>query len=175
MTKCCVHPALEALAHSRNDKIIPAVGSRSRKKSGIPNRFAETRRPHARYPSPHAGRFHALSGVSESILGIRATGWRPEPESNRRARICSPLRHHSAIGPHQWFEIGATSAESRPLQPSVRRLGRYLPALPVITSDLCMEAHEWVWADRSDPRGVLWLQHGSAASMFVPKAGKSVQ
>ena len=25
--------------------------------------------------------------------------WRPEPESNRRARICSPLRHHSAIGP----------------------------------------------------------------------------
>ena len=27
------------------------------------------------------------------------TGWRPEPESNRRARICSPLRNHSAIGP----------------------------------------------------------------------------
>ncbi len=26
-------------------------------------------------------------------------GWRPEPESNRRARICSPLRNHSAIGP----------------------------------------------------------------------------
>ena len=26
--------------------------------------------------------------------------WRPEPESNRRARICSPLRNHSAIGPH---------------------------------------------------------------------------
>ena len=25
--------------------------------------------------------------------------WRPEPESNRRARICSPLRNHSAIGP----------------------------------------------------------------------------
>ena len=27
--------------------------------------------------------------------------WRPEPESNRRARICSPLRNHSAIGPRQ--------------------------------------------------------------------------
>ena len=26
--------------------------------------------------------------------------WRPEPESNRRARICSPLRNHSAIGPN---------------------------------------------------------------------------
>src|SRR5215216_1602359 len=27
--------------------------------------------------------------------------WRPEPESNRRARICSPLRNHSAIGPRR--------------------------------------------------------------------------
>ena len=26
-------------------------------------------------------------------------GWRPHPESNRGARICNPLRHHSAIGP----------------------------------------------------------------------------
>ena len=25
--------------------------------------------------------------------------WRPEPESNRRKRICSPVRNHSAIGP----------------------------------------------------------------------------
>ncbi len=25
--------------------------------------------------------------------------WRPEPESNRRTRICNPLHHHSAIGP----------------------------------------------------------------------------
>jgi hypothetical protein len=25
--------------------------------------------------------------------------WRPGPESNRGARICSPLRHHSATGP----------------------------------------------------------------------------
>ena len=32
---------------------------------------------------------------SLNTLGV----WRPEPESNRRARICSPLRNHSAIGP----------------------------------------------------------------------------
>ena len=25
--------------------------------------------------------------------------WRPRPESNRRTRICNPLRHHSATGP----------------------------------------------------------------------------
>ena len=36
-------------------------------------------------------------------------GWRPEPESNRRARICSPLRNHSAIGP--W---NGASVEARP-------------------------------------------------------------
>ena len=28
-----------------------------------------------------------------------AQKWRPEPESNRRKRICSPVRNHSAIGP----------------------------------------------------------------------------
>ena len=32
------------------------------------------------------------------LFSIRCR-WRPEPESNRRARICSPLRNHSAIGP----------------------------------------------------------------------------
>ena len=46
-----------------------------------------------------------------------AEGWRPEPESNRRARICSPLRHHSAIGPSN-----AVSARPYPSQPpSARR------------------------------------------------------
>lgn len=33
--------------------------------------------------------------------------WRPEPESNRRARICSPLRNHSAIGPGRAGCFGA--------------------------------------------------------------------
>src|SRR5687768_5965280 len=35
--------------------------------------------------------------------------WRPEPESNRRARICSPLRNHSAIGPRG---VGALSSNA---------------------------------------------------------------
>ena len=29
----------------------------------------------------------------------RVFKWRPRPESNRGARICSPLRHHSATWP----------------------------------------------------------------------------
>ena len=41
-------------------------------------------------------RHSALAGV-----------WRPEPESNRRTRICSPLRHHSAIGPRPPFQAGS--------------------------------------------------------------------
>ena len=48
------------------------------------------------------------SGPQPPIASIAGRGaangedideWRPEPESNRRARICSPLRNHSAIGP----------------------------------------------------------------------------
>src|SRR5438105_4557578 len=35
------------------------------------------------------------------VSGDFFRGWRPEPESNRRARICSPLRNHSAIGPEE--------------------------------------------------------------------------
>ena len=35
-------------------------------------------------------------------LDISGRCWRPEPESNRRIRICSPLRHHSAIGPYHF-------------------------------------------------------------------------
>jgi hypothetical protein len=31
--------------------------------------------------------------------------WRPDPESNRGARICNPLRHHSAIGPKRGREL----------------------------------------------------------------------
>ena len=41
------------------------------------------------------------TGLSGGAHPVHAEGgrWRPEPESNRRARICSPLRNHSAIGP----------------------------------------------------------------------------
>ena len=31
------------------------------------------------------------------FAGIQGNCWRPRPESNRGARICSPLRHHSAL------------------------------------------------------------------------------
>src|SRR3954471_12687591 len=36
--------------------------------------------------------------TTRAIFSVKGE-WRPEPESNRRARICSPLRNHSAIGP----------------------------------------------------------------------------
>ena len=39
--------------------------------------------------------------------------WRPEPESNRRARICSPLRNHSAIGPPRGEMVGFGLAVNR--------------------------------------------------------------
>ena len=42
----------------------------------------------------------ALCAGQERFCRFIRYGWRPEPESNRRARICNPLRHHSAIGPH---------------------------------------------------------------------------
>ena len=37
--------------------------------------------------------------ANPQVKSFKTLGWRPEPESNRRARICSPLRNHSAIGP----------------------------------------------------------------------------
>ena len=48
----------------------------------------------------------------------KSTGiWRPEPESNRRARFCKPLRHHSAIGPR-------TRVAERPPNGSARLAAR---------------------------------------------------
>src|SRR3546814_13634587 len=41
----------------------------------------------------------AIPCVGDDAMKSREQVWRPEPESNRRARICSPLRNHSAIGP----------------------------------------------------------------------------
>lgn len=44
--------------------------------------------------------------IANSIGGIAGSGlWRPDPESNRGARICNPLRHHSAIGPERGREL----------------------------------------------------------------------
>jgi|GEM_PF-4099193 hypothetical protein len=44
-----------------------------------------------------------------TLLNMHHNSWRPEPESNRRARICSPLRHHSAIGPLESKMLDAAS------------------------------------------------------------------
>lgn len=42
----------------------------------------------------------ALGSFQEQELACQgAAGWRPRPESNRGARICSPLRNHSATRP----------------------------------------------------------------------------
>src|SRR3954463_4704482 len=46
--------------------------------------------------------------TTRAIFSVKGE-WRPEPESNRRARICSPLRNHSAIGPR-----GPAFPEARP-------------------------------------------------------------
>ena len=40
--------------------------------------------------------------------------WRPDPESNRGARICNPLRHHSAIGPERGRELLRFAAKVNP-------------------------------------------------------------
>ena len=45
--------------------------------------------------------------------------WRPDRESNPGARICSPLRHHSAIGPRR--------AQMRGFAGVVKRRSRFLP------------------------------------------------
>src|SRR5262245_48725396 len=42
---------------------------------------------------------HRLQTGCKPEPTIRAKYWRPRPESNRGARICSPLRHHSATWP----------------------------------------------------------------------------
>ncbi len=42
---------------------------------------------------------HAAAGCSICRCSKTENRWRPDRESNPGARICSPLRHHSAIGP----------------------------------------------------------------------------
>ena len=45
----------------------------------------------------------SLTGQSDKIHMRSVKCWRPRPESNRGARICSPLRHHSATWPKSHF------------------------------------------------------------------------
>src|SRR3546814_14180190 len=58
----------------------------------------------------------AIPGVGNDAMKSGEQVWRPEPESNRRARICSPLRNHSAIGPQT-----QESVETAPLAEWLRR------------------------------------------------------
>ena len=51
-------------------------------------------------------------------------GWRPEPESNRRARICSPLRNHSAIGPEA-TPFPGFSKMVKPAEPVARPIHQF--------------------------------------------------
>src|SRR3546814_4116979 len=64
----------------------------------------------------------AIPGVGNDAMKSGEQVWRPEPESNRRARICSPLRNHSAIGPQT--------------QESVEKIGRAHVSTPVTNAHL---------------------------------------
>ena len=70
-----------------------------------------------RTDAEHYTRKNAVKqSLSNVIRRPQTVKWRPEPESNRRARICSPLRHHSAIGPRctrNRVERGAVSRGAR--------------------------------------------------------------
>ena len=60
-----------------------------------------------------------------NIHTLRSDLWRPDPESNRGARICNPLRHHSAIGPERGRELLRFGGK---VNPNLRRpfLARFL-------------------------------------------------
>ena len=63
-----------------------------------------------------------VGGASQSSPSMTAgcgKKWRPEPESNRRARICSPLRNHSAIGPGELRKrpCGELGLRVKPMSP----------------------------------------------------------
>src|ERR671917_440467 len=64
--------------------------------------------------SPANGAPHCpITDRARPELDISECKWRPEPESNRRARICSPLRNHSAIGPRDAFPRLACNGQVR--------------------------------------------------------------
>ena len=89
------HASSPALAHKEN---------RARKMWGRDWRRVLPRQTAAVRVSAHdlpgrTRRSAPLLAQRKQRLKFSEFGWRPEPESNRRARICSPLRNHSAIGP----------------------------------------------------------------------------
>ena len=62
-----------------------------------PRPLAQGTRAAARPDRPDQGHVRRLTGA-RGIMNWEK-GWRPGPESNRGARICNPLRNHSATGP----------------------------------------------------------------------------
>ena len=63
--------------------------------SMVPDAVGSTRTEAENYIRKSA----ANSCLPDAIGRPQTRKWRPEPESNRRKRICSPVRNHSAIGP----------------------------------------------------------------------------
>ena len=73
------------MTHSPRPRRHGAVPRRPRQTRALPNR-----------------------SVSCACMSVQQlAGWRPEAESNRCTRICSPLHSHSAIRPVAWRDIGA--------------------------------------------------------------------
>ena len=86
--------------------------------------------------------------------------WRPRPESNRGARICSPLRNHSATRPHPRKQRGfrrspKAGQASFPLLEG--RLARRLAERPrQITICRRMRRIAWISRDRTNaPSGII--------------------
>ena len=68
--------------------------------TGVPRRASRCRRqPGLQDRDPRPARQGRADRRGGADLASRISRWRPDRESNPGARICSPLRHHSAIGP----------------------------------------------------------------------------
>ena len=125
-----------------------------------------------------SGKSEQLRSAKFLILTTRAglrvpttKGWRPEPESNRRARICSPLRHHSAIGPS-----GQLVLRDAPLNEQARRRNGIRNTFPTVGRRIRSGAHfgdpEGRFATRHPPlaKRRTW-PHGNARRPAIVLAG----
>ena len=75
-------------------------------------------------------------------------GWRPRPESNRRARICSPLRNHSATWPLDIDPLQRSRPFFRPWL--YRRAARSTTAARSVSR---RSGHRFAARKRDQPRG----------------------
>ena len=64
-------------------------------------------------------------------FGISPGCWRPDRESNSGARICSPLRHHSAIRPPEEAEGYQMPPRAAIAFAPGRPISRHTPIAPV--------------------------------------------